>query len=72
MVALAYSIELNRGYTGLWASVAGNVVTIQSRSLGLAGNSTTLCGIDHQRRFYGDRVRREFHRRSRRELATPT
>jgi len=42
MVALAYSIELNRGYTGLWASVAGNVVMIQTRTLGLAGDSTTL------------------------------
>ena len=34
MVALAYAIELNRGYTGIWASVSGNVLTIQTRTLG--------------------------------------
>ncbi len=42
MVALAYAIELNRGYTGVWASAAGNVLTIQTRTLGFAGSSTTL------------------------------
>ncbi len=42
MVALAFAIELNRGYTGVWASAAGNAVTIQTRLLGLAGDSTTI------------------------------
>jgi hypothetical protein len=42
MVALAFSIELNRGYTGVWASAAGAVLTIQSRPMGLAGDNNTL------------------------------
>jgi hypothetical protein len=42
MVALAYAIELNRGFTGEWASAAGAVLTIQSRSMGLDGNDDTL------------------------------
>ncbi len=28
MVALAFANELNRGYTGVWASAAGDVLTI--------------------------------------------
>jgi hypothetical protein len=42
MVALAYAIELNRGYTGVWASASGAVLTIQSRAMGLAGEDNTL------------------------------
>ncbi len=42
MVALAFAIELNRGYTGVWATASGSVLTIQSRPMGLAGNSNTL------------------------------
>jgi hypothetical protein len=42
MVALAFAIELNRGYTGVWASASGAVLTIQSRSMGLDGNDDTL------------------------------
>jgi hypothetical protein len=42
MVALAYAIELNRGYTGVWASASGAVLSIQSRPMGLAGNNNTI------------------------------
>ena len=42
MVALAFAIELNRGYTGVWGSASRNVLTIQSRSLGLAGDANTF------------------------------
>jgi hypothetical protein len=42
MVALAYAIELNRGYTGVWASASGAVLTIQSRAMGLVGEDNTL------------------------------
>jgi hypothetical protein len=41
-LATAFEQELNRGYTGVWASVTGNVLTIQSRSLGQDGNEITL------------------------------
>jgi len=41
-IAISYAQELNRGYTGVWASVAGSVVTIYSRSLGADGNHYTL------------------------------
>jgi hypothetical protein len=41
-VATAYGLELNRGYTAVWASVAENVVTIYSRAMGTAGNMITL------------------------------
>jgi hypothetical protein len=41
-IAISYAQELNRGYTGVWASVSGSVVTIHSRSLGADGNHYTL------------------------------
>jgi hypothetical protein len=41
-IAISYANELNHGYTGVWASVAGSVVTIHSRSLGEDGNHYTL------------------------------
>ncbi|MEO8050534.1 MAG: hypothetical protein ABI833_08985, partial [Acidobacteriota bacterium] len=41
-IALVFSQELNRGYTGVWASVAGNVLTITARTMGLAGDTNTL------------------------------
>jgi hypothetical protein len=41
-IAISYALELNRGYTGVWASVSGSVVTIHSRSLGADGNHYTL------------------------------
>ena len=42
MVALAYAEELNRGYTSVWASASGGVLTIQARALGLSGNSVSI------------------------------
>ena len=41
-VAIAFAQELNRGYTGVWASVAGSVLTIHARSMGADGNANTL------------------------------
>lgn len=37
-----YEQEVLGEYTGVWASAAGGVLTIQSRSMGLDGNSNTL------------------------------
>jgi hypothetical protein len=42
MVALAFADELNRGYTALWASSSGGVLTIQARTLGLAGDNVSI------------------------------
>ncbi len=41
-IAISYAQELNHGYTGVWASVAGSVVTIYSRAMGDGGNHYTL------------------------------
>jgi len=41
-IAISYAQELNHGYTGVWANVAGSVVTIYSRSMGDDGNHYTL------------------------------
>jgi hypothetical protein len=41
-LATAFAQELNRGYTAVWASSSGPVVTIQSRSMGLDGDQLTL------------------------------
>jgi hypothetical protein len=41
-IALVFAEELNRGYTGVWASVTGTELTITARTMGLAGNANTL------------------------------
>ncbi len=41
-LALAFEQAFNDGSTGVWASAVGNVLTIQSRTLGQAGNQITL------------------------------
>jgi hypothetical protein len=41
-IATVFAQELNRGYTGVWGSVAGDVLTITSRSMGVDGNANTL------------------------------
>ena len=41
-IAISYCQEFNRGYTGVWASVSGSVITLHSRSLGADGNHYTL------------------------------
>lgn len=41
-IAASFAQELNRGYTGLWASASGGTLTIQSRSMDGDGELTTL------------------------------
>jgi hypothetical protein len=41
-LATAFAQELNRGYTGVWASASGATLTLTSRSLGTDGNKITL------------------------------
>jgi hypothetical protein len=41
-LALAFALELNRGYTAIRASASGNQLTIYSRSLGTDGNLITI------------------------------
>jgi hypothetical protein len=41
-IATVFALELNNGYTGVWASASGSVLTIYSRLIGSAGNDTTL------------------------------
>ena len=41
-VALAFFLELNNGYTGVWASISGNVLTIYAREIGAEGNNNTI------------------------------
>jgi hypothetical protein len=41
-LALAFELELNRGYTAIWASASGNQLTIYSRSLGSDGNFISI------------------------------
>jgi hypothetical protein len=45
-LALAFELELNRGYTAIRASASGNVLTIYSRSMGLDGNDITIATSD--------------------------
>ena len=45
-LAIAYAQELNRGYTSVWATVSGSVVTVYSRVMGLDGNHLTLSAPD--------------------------
>jgi hypothetical protein len=42
MMAATFAIELNRGYTGIWASAAGSVLTVWSRSMGADGNNVSI------------------------------
>ena len=41
-LALAFELELNRGYTAIRASASGNALTIYSRSLGTDGNFISI------------------------------
>src|SRR5579871_4763086 len=41
-LALAFALELNRGYNAVRASASGNVLTIYSRTMGLDGNKITI------------------------------
>jgi hypothetical protein len=42
IIAKAFEYIINNGSTGVWASSAGNVLTIHARSLGTEGNSIAL------------------------------
>ncbi len=41
-LALAFELELNRGYTAIRAQASGNQLTIYSRSMGADGNAITI------------------------------
>ncbi len=41
-IATAFALELNNGYTAVWASASGGVLTITSRSMGIAGGNVTI------------------------------
>jgi hypothetical protein len=41
-IATAFAQQLNTGYTAVWASASGGVLTITSRSMGLAGDNITI------------------------------
>ncbi len=41
-LALAFALELNRGYTAIRATATGNQLTIYSRSMGFDGNAITI------------------------------
>jgi len=41
-MAKAFELELNSGYTAVWAQANGNVLTIWARTLGAAGDQVTL------------------------------
>jgi hypothetical protein len=41
-IAKAFELELNSGYTAVWAQASGTVLTIYSRAMGSAGNAITL------------------------------
>jgi hypothetical protein len=41
-IAKAFDLELNSGYTAVWAQASGSVLTIYSRAVGSAGNAITI------------------------------
>ena len=41
-IAKAFELEINSGYTAVWASAEGAVLTIYSRKMGQEGNSVTI------------------------------
>ena len=43
-VAISFANEFNDGYTNVWASASGGVLTVQSRLLGVQGNGIALSG----------------------------
>ena len=71
-IALVFAEELNRGYTGVWASVAGSVLTITARTMGLAGNSNTLAVSTTSSGFTATASGSNFYGRRGRQLAGPT
>lgn len=51
-IAKAFEQELNRGYTGVWASSSGPQLTIHARSLGTEGNNLQVTGTPSSGFFY--------------------
>ena len=41
-IAQAFALELNRGYTAVWAEASGSQLTIHARAMGAAGNEVTI------------------------------
>ena len=41
-LAKAFELQINSGYTAIWAQAAGNILTIYSRSMGLDGNIVSI------------------------------
>src|SRR5579871_3757484 len=41
-IAKAFELSINNGSTAIWASAQGNVLTIWSRTIGVAGNNVTV------------------------------
>ncbi|MFN7920752.1 MAG: hypothetical protein U0Q16_11680 [Bryobacteraceae bacterium] len=41
-LARAYAMELNRGFTAVWAEASGSRLTIHARAIGLEGNDVTV------------------------------
>ena len=41
-IATSFAQEVNRGYTGIWASVSGGTLVITSRAMGTDGNAITV------------------------------
>jgi hypothetical protein len=41
-LALAFALQINGGYTAIWAAANGNQLTIYSRSMGADGNAITI------------------------------
>ena len=41
-LAIAFALQLNNGYTAVWAQASGSQVTIYSRAMGTAGNAITI------------------------------
>ncbi|HKW96961.1 MAG TPA: hypothetical protein VJN43_04465 [Bryobacteraceae bacterium] len=41
-IAKAFELEINSGYTAIWAQASGDMLTIYSRAMGAAGNQITI------------------------------
>jgi len=41
-IATVFALQINTGYTAVWASASGGVLTITSRTMGVAGNDITI------------------------------
>ena len=41
-IAKAFELEINSGYTAIWAQATGSVLTLWSRALGTSGNAITI------------------------------